>query len=117
SFIVMFPYLLPYPLHFILHPFPTRRSSDLLDYILTDSEARVLVAHPASAEAGKAAAAQHDVEFRTLPVVGDEGPRAEVGAEADAAVDRAERAGDDVVALLHTPRPPGQAKGDTATQR
>lgn len=45
-----------------------------LDYILADSEARVLVAHPASAEAGKTAAAQHDVDFRTVSIVGNEGP-------------------------------------------
>ena len=86
-----------------------------LDYILTDSEARVLVAHPASAEAGKATAAQHDVEFRTLPVVGDEGPRAEVGAESDVTVDRADFAWDDVAALLYTSGTTGKPKGTMLT--
>ena len=73
-----------------------------LDYILADSEARVLVAHPASAEAGKTAAAQHDVDFRTVSIVGNEGPRAEVGADSDVTVDRADFAWDDIAALLYT---------------
>ncbi|WP_152349024.1 AMP-binding protein [Brevibacterium sp. CFH 10365] len=86
-----------------------------LDYILADSEARVLVAHPAAAEAGKTAAAHHDVDFRTLAVVGNEGPQAEVGAESDVTVDRADFAWDDIAALLYTSGTTGKPKGTMLT--
>ncbi|WP_240372398.1 class I adenylate-forming enzyme family protein [Brevibacterium zhoupengii] len=91
-----------------VNPLSTARE---LVYILQDSEARRLVAHPAMAEAGKLAAGEAGIDFATLPLAGNEGPSLELSADGAAIVDRVDFEWNSLAALLYTSGTTGKPKG------
>ena len=91
-----------------VNPLSTTRE---LDYILNDSEARLLVAHPALPDAAQLAADGNDVGFATLTLVGTEGPAVDAGPDGTISFDRADFEWNDLAALLYTSGTTGRPKG------
>ncbi|WP_029089837.1 class I adenylate-forming enzyme family protein [Brevibacterium album] len=83
-----------------------------LAYLIEDSGARQVVAHPAVATAGERAAAEAGIGFRTVPLIAAGAPAC---AADPASFDITERAPDDVSALLYTSGTTGRPKGAMLT--
>lgn len=84
-----------------VNPLSTERE---ISYLLADSGARLVLAHPACADAGRAAAEDADIRFEDISLIN--------GDPAPAAVPRpVRRRGDDLAALLYTSGTTGRPKG------
>ena len=94
-----------------VNPLSTTRE---IDYLLEDSGARMVVAHPARADAGRASAEAAGLPLHLIGTVAPDGPeiRPQDGA---VAFESTPRAGDDLAVLLYTSGTTGRPKGAMLT--
>lgn len=94
-----------------INPLSTTRE---IDYLLEDSGARMVVAHPARADAGRASATAAGVPFRLIETVSTAGPEVRA-VDGEVPFESTPRAGDDLAVLLYTSGTTGRPKGAMLT--